>query len=444
MIKKIVKRFHDLKQLIEVDIWRVNLNRKSFKFLLLRNLKVTIIAVKGFFNDSCGIKSSALTYFSLLSIVPVLAIAFAISKGFGLQEYLDGQLEQLFQGQKEILEQTTEFANRMLDTTNSGLIAGISILFLLYAVISLLTNIEDIFNDIWEIKRGRSIERKFTDYLSIIIAGPILLIFSSSLNVFIRTAVESYTDSFEILKSVKPFILVLFKLTPYVLFWLLFTLLYMVLPNTRIKFGPALKAALLAAVIYTVTQWGYLEFQIGVSRYNAIYGSFAALPLFLIWLQISWMIVLFGAEVAFALQNVNTWEYDSDKLRISQNMKKRMALLVVYHLVKNFEKGEAPLDSDSLADRIQAPLRYVNQVLKELTEVGVVSEVITKSDEPAYQPGTDSSNLTVQFVINKLIDSGLKDVHLVNSEERTQIEKCLQLIDSDKLKSKGNMLLKDL
>ncbi len=443
MVKKLSGYFRDLKQLIEVDIWRVNLNRDNPKFLLLRNLKIALIAVKGFIIDNCAIKSSALTYFSLLSIVPVLAIAFAIAKGFGLQKYLQGQLNQLFQGQEEILQQTTEFANRMLDTTNSGLIAGISVIFLLYTVINLLTNIEDIFNDIWEIKKGRSLERKFTDYLSIVIAGPILIILSSSINVFIQTMVENYTQSIEILQSVKPFIVFLIGLTPYVLFWLLFTLLYMVMPNTRVKVVPAVKAAFFAAVIYTITQWGYLEFQIGVSRYNAIYGSFAALPLFLIWLQLSWMIVLFGAEVAFALQNVNTWEYDSEKLRISQSMKKRMALLIVYHLVKNFENGEPPYTAPVLSDKIQAPLRYVNQVLKELVEVGLVSEVLGQ-DESAYQPGIDSSKLTVQFVINKLIDSGLKDVHLVNSEERVQIEQCLAIIDADKLKSEGNMLLKDI
>ena len=307
-------------------------------------------------------------------------------------------------------------------------------------------NLEKILHTQWsEIKKGRSLERKFTDYLSIVIAGPILIILSSSVNVFIKTQLENLTETIAIIASVKPYILFLLNLVPYLLFWLLFTLLYLVMPNTKVKIFLAMKAAVLSAVIYTITQWGYLELQIGVSRYNAIYGSFAVLPLFLIWLQLSWMIILLGAEFAFALQNVNTWEYQSEKLRISQSLKKRMALLIVYHLVKNFEGENKPYTAFEISQKLQAPLRYVMQVLKELTEVGIVSEVnISEKEECGYQPGIDSNLLTVQYVINKLIDSGLKSVHLIQSEERDEIEKCLEIIDADKLKSQGNILLKDI
>ncbi len=444
--KSVGEYLADLRQLVEVDIWRINLYRSNRpKYLVLRNVKIVLIAMKGFIQDRVAIKSSALTYFSLLSIVPVLAIAFAIAKGFNLEAYLERQLKELFKSNEAVFETSMDFAERMLDTTSGGLIAGISVVFLLYTVINLLTNIEDIFNDIFEIKKGRSLERKFTDYLSIVIAGPILIILSSSVNIFIVSQIKNLTESFEIINTIKPLIHFLINLIPYVLFWVLFTLLYLVMPNTRVKVGAAMKAAVLAAVIYTITQWGYITFQVGVSRYNAIYGSFAALPLFLIWLQLSWMIVLLGAEFAFALQHVNTWEYDNERLRMSQSLKKRMALMLVYHLVHNFEDGNTAYTADELSKKIQAPLRYVMQVLRELTEVGVVSQVIISGKEdPGYQPGMDTSLLTVQYVINKLIDSGLGNVHLKESAEREKIEQCLSVIDADKIRSRGNMLLKDI
>ncbi len=446
MLKKIFVSLVRLKQFIEVDIWRIALKKYSKpKYLLYKNFKVLLIAVKSFIIDDCAIKSSALTYFSLLSIVPVLAIAFAIAKGFRLESYLESQLQQLFAGQGEILQTSTEFAQKMLDTANGGLIAVISTVFLLYTVINLLTNVESIFNDVWEVKKGRSIERKLTDYLSIMIAGPILIILSSSLNVFITTQLQYYAQELGILGYAKPVIRFLIGLIPFFLFWLLFTLMYVIMPNTNVRVKPAIKSAAFAAIAYTITQWGYFEFQIGVSRYNAIYGSLAALPLFLIWLQISWMVVLFGAELTFAQQNVNTWEYNPEKLKMSQSFKKKMALIITSILVKRFEEVKTPLTALQISESIESPLRYVNQVLRELVDAKVLSEVLSKGkDEIGYQPAIDTNKLTIQYVINRISDLGLNNVHMMDSADRRRLESSLSLINDDKLISKGNLLLKDL
>ena len=232
---------------------------------------------------------------------------------------------------------------------------------------------------------------------------------------------------------------------PSVLFWVLFVLMYVVMPNTNVKLKPAIKAGLVAAVMYAIVQWGYFEFQVGVSKYNAIYGSLAALPLFLIWLQISWMIILFGAELTFAQQNVNTWEYNPDKLRMSQFFKKKMALLVVNLAAKRFEEARPPLTATQISEKMEAPLRYVNDVLKELVETKVLSEVMSKnSDEIAYQPGIDINKLTIQYVINRISNYGLDNVHLANSSVREKLEESLDIINEDKLASKGNLLVKDL
>lgn len=445
MIKKLYRTFLRIKQFIEVDIWRIRLRKyETPTYILYRNFKIILIAFKSFVADKCAIKSSALTYFSLLSIVPVLAIAFAIAKAFTLDKFLKDQINQLFANQQSVLDQSWEYADNMLKETSGGLLAGISLIILLYTVINLLTNIESIFNDVWEIKKGRRLSRKLTDYLSIVLAGPILIILSSSLNVFITTQLEYYSDTIQVV-DIKPFVRFLIGLIPFTLFWMLFTLLYVIMPNTKVKIKAAFISGAIAAILYAMVQWGYFEFQIGVSKFNAIYAGFAALPLFLIWLQISWMIILFGAELTFAIQNVNTWEYNPDKLRMSQFFKKKMALIIVNVAAKRFESAQEPFTSRELSEKIESPLRYVNEVLRELVETGVLSEVILKnSEEIGYQPGIDTNKLTIQYVINRISNFGLDNVHLAHSEVRSKLEKSLDIINEDKLISKGNVLVKDL
>ena len=446
MIKKLYRTFLKIKQFIEVDIWRIRLKKyETPTYLLYKNFKIILIAFKSFVADKCAIKSSALTYFSLLSIVPVLAIAFAIAKSFKLDDYLKDQIDQLFANQQTVLDQSWKWADNLLEETSGGLLAGVGLIILLYTVINLLTNIESIFNDVWEVKKGRKLSRKLTDYLSIMLAGPILIILSSSLNAFITTQLEYYSDTIQVV-DIKPFVRFLIGLIPFTLFWLLFTLLYVIMPNTRVKLTPAFISGAIAAILYAIVQWGYFEFQIGVSKFNAIYAGFAALPLFLIWLQISWMIILFGAELTFAIQNVNTWEYNPDKLRLSQFFKKKMALIIVNVTAKRFESdGLDPLTAMEISEKIESPLRYVNEVLRELVETGVLSEVILRnSEEIGYQPGIDPSKLTIQYVINRISNFGLDSVHMTHSDVRTKLEKALDIINEDKLISKGNLLVKDL
>ncbi|MEL7148604.1 MAG: YihY/virulence factor BrkB family protein, partial [Bacteroidota bacterium] len=169
------------------------------------------------------------------------------------------------------------------------------------------------------------------------------------------------------------------------------------------------------------------------------------LPLFLIWLQLSWMIILFGAELTFAQQNVNTWEYNPEKLRMSQFFKKKMALLIVNLTAKRFEEARGPLTATEISEKIEAPLRYINDVLKELVETKVLAEVFIKnSEEIGYQPGIDINKLTIQYVINRISNYGLDNVHLAQSRVRDKLEESLDLINDDKLASKGNLLVKDL
>ena len=294
-------------QFITTDIWRIRLKdiprARSF---FLKLLRIIILAVRGFDEDRCQLRASALTFYSLLSIVPVVAIIFGIAKGFGFQEGLEKELLDKFSEHQAVLVQVMEFAKSLLETTKGGLIAGIGLAVLFWTVIKVLGSIENSFNNVWGVKKSRPWSRKFTDYMSVLLIAPILFILSSSLMVFITSQVTFITEKFALLGYFSSLIFFLLKLLPYCIVWILFTFIYIFMPNTKVRFTSGLVGGIVAGTIYQLVQWGYIAFQVGVAKYNAIYGSFAALPLFLVWLQLSWLVVLFGAEICFSHQNVDT------------------------------------------------------------------------------------------------------------------------------------------
>jgi membrane protein len=231
-----------------------------------------------------------------------------------------------FSGQEEVMNRVVGFANSLLDNTKGGMIAGIGIVFLLWTVLKLLSHIERSFNDIWDVKKPRTYGRKFSDYLSIMLISPILFILSSSVTVFITTQITMITQKVALIGMFSPVIFFMMKFTPYCLMWVLFIFMYILMPNTRVNFSSGMIAGVIAGTIFQIVQWAYVDFQVGMARYNAIYGSFAALPLFLIWIQMSWLIVLFGAEISFAYQYVDTYDFEPDRRRISPAFKKLLRI----------------------------------------------------------------------------------------------------------------------
>ncbi|MGA8179432.1 MAG: YihY/virulence factor BrkB family protein, partial [Desulfobacterales bacterium] len=326
---------------IRTDIWRVRSKDLSrTRYLLVKQLRIIILAVRGFRKNKCPLSASALTFYSVLSIVPVVAMAFGIAKGFGFQNILEKQLLEKFQGQEEVMNRIVSFARSLLDNTKGGIIAGIGIIFLLWTVIKLFSQIERSFNDIWDVKTPRTFARKFSDYLSIMLISPILFILSSSVTVFISTQITAIAQKVALIGMFSQVIFLMLQFIPYGLIWILFTFMYMLMPNTKVKFSSGLVAGVVAGTVYQIAQWAYITFQVGVAKYNAIYGSFAALPLFLIWVQLSWMIVLSGAEISFAYQYVDTYEFEPDGRPISPAFKKLLSLQISRLVISRFLKAE--------------------------------------------------------------------------------------------------------
>ncbi len=431
---------------LKTDIWRIRLKdlsrKKSF---FIKQLRIVLLALRGFNEHKCRLRASALTFYSLLSVVPVVALAFGIAKGFGSDKLLEKQLLEKFPGQEEVLVQVVNFAHSLLEETKGGMIAGIGVAVLFWIVIKLLSNIERSFNDIWGIKKPRSIGRKLSDYVSIMLICPFLVIMSSSITVFITTQITHITERFAFLGVFSPLIFFMLKLLPYCMIWGVFAFIYIFMPNTKVKFKSGFLAGVIAGTVYQVTQLAYIHFQVGVAQYNAIYGSFAALPLFLIWLQISWLIVLFGAEISFTIQNVDTYEYEPDCLRVSTSFKKLLSLQTSHLLIKNFSNGHKPLTAIQISHTLEIPIRLVRQILYELVESGIASEIETEDHkEFTYQPARTINVLSIKYIIDALEQRGVDNIPVAQTKELKTLSETLQTFSYTIEKSPANRLLKDI
>jgi len=428
------------------DLWRLRARTlKGPRGFLLRALRILILSGREFNSDQCSLRASALTYYSLLSIVPVFAMAFGLAKGFGMDKVLKEQLIQSAEGQQEIFSQIIGFSENLLQNTRGGLIAGIGILFLFWTVIKVLGNIEQSFNHIWGIKKERTLGRKFTDYLSLMMIAPIIFLVGSSATVFIISQITAITEKISILGPLAPLILTSLKLLPFVVFWGLLTYLYIFLPNGKIQFKSALLGGVVGGTIYQIVQWAYIHFQIGASNAGAIYGSFAALPLFLIWLQTSWVILLYGAELAFAHQNDDTFEFESDCLSASQKTKKLLSLQIAELCVSRFTQGEPPLSAEAIADCLEIPIRLTHELLFRLVQANLLAAMEGASErERRYQPSRDVGEMTVQFVLQQLDMSGTNDIPVLKSPALENLSAALAAFESAVEKLPENRLLKDL
>lgn len=440
------KMLLNLNSYVKRGIWRTRLDQlPRAKAAAIRLLRTAILTAQGFVTDNCLLRASSLTFYSLLSVVPVVAMAFGIAKGFGFEDRLQQQLLEQIPGQEEVLIQVVDAAHRFLENTKGGLIAGIGVVVLFWSVIKVLSHIENAFNHIWQIEKPRSFGRKFADYLSIMLLGPVLVIMSSSFTVFITTQIVAITQRVELLGMFSPVIFLMLKLVPYILIWLLFTVMYMLMPNTRVRILNGLLAGIIAGTAYQIAQWGYISFQIGVARYNAIYGSFAALPLFLIWLQLSWLIVLLGAEISYASQNCDQFEFKEETLGISPSFKQFLSLLVARLVIKIFYRGEAAPTITTVSRELSLPVRTSQMVMDELVESGVLSRTtLSGKHTPTYQPAVDTSILTVHYVIDALAKNGVQDFPLKRSPSIESVSDLLRDYNKSAQASPANRLLKDV
>ena len=439
-------KIKELSEFIKTGLWKIRLkDEPKNRSMLLRQLRVVVLAVRGFVEDKGQLRASALTFYSMLSLVPIVAMIFGIAKGFGFEKKLEAQLLDGGTGQQEVLIAVVGYANSMLANTRGGLIAGIGVIVLFWSVMKVLGNIESSFNAIWEIKRARTMLRKFTDYLSIMLLAPILIIMSGTASVYITTQIASLTESIAFLGFFSPVIAFLVELIPFSLVWLLLTFIYVVMPNTKVDFSSALFAGIVAGTIFQGWEYLYINLQVGAANASAIYGSFAALPLFLTWLQVSWIIVLFGAELSFAKQNVDRYELEIDASDLSYAHRRLLTLSVAHAIIKKFIKGEQAFTANEISDKLEIPIRVVRQILFGLQETHIISEIKTEEEKTVqYQPAVSVNLISVKRVVDAMEEKGLDELPAASSKDIKAIKEVMKYYRGEFEASQAHLLLKDI
>lgn len=372
---------------------------------LIALLRIIVLSVRCFFKNNCMLHASALTYYTLLAIVPVAALAFAIAKGFGLYARLETWFRGTLVGKEEVAEKIITFSNNLLENTKGGLIAGIGAIALLYITIRLMMQIEKSLNDIWGVKTGRAILRKISDYLAIVLLCPLIIIVTTGATVYTTVQLSQMANAIPGISGTMNAFLALFSRTlPVIITWLIFAFIYIFIPNTRVRIIPALTGGFIAGVLYYVVQVLYIAAQYNVAKYNAIYGSFAALPLFLIWLQISWTFILLGAEIAFACQNVSSYEGTPGDGSVGSRRKLVYAIKLVRTCARAFLNRQPPLTDTELSAQLEIPVRTTRLLLYELCDAGILVKVAPGERGDAFQVALPPEDITPVRIMRALQD----------------------------------------
>lgn len=420
------------------DIWRIREGEVSKgRFTFYNIIKSISLSIYRFAEDRITNRASALTYSTLLAIVPILAILFAIARGFGFSNIVESQF-----GSDDTMHTLMRFVDSYLAETKSGVFIGVGLVLLLWTVLNLTSEIERTFNYIWEVKKQRSMYRKVTDYFSMFLLLPILLVLSGGVSIYVNSFMNQVGDYVFIGTLAR----ILIHLAPFVLMWFIFTGLYIFMPNTRVKFRYAFISGVLAGTAFQIFQYLYISGQIWVTKYNAIYGSFAAIPLLLLWLQLSWTICLFGVELTYAGQNINNYSFDRDTRNISRRYRDYLSLLVMSVIAKALEGNKPPQSAQQISKEHHVPIRLTKEILSFLQDVNLISEVATdeKSDELTYLPAVDINQLDVATVLDKLESFGSEDFKIDLEEHFEENWKVLICAKEDYFNEIRKILLKDL
>lgn len=432
---------HQLEFFFTHKIWFINEQKfspvKRYTFNMLRKMVLTI---ECYLSGHLNSHASALTYSTILATVPILAIVFAIGRGLGYGAIIEEEIKSNLSVNPQFADIVLDFINSYLDHTQNGFFIGFGLLLLLYTVIQLTANIEIALNTIWHVKNQRSIYRQITDYISVFFLMPILIIISSGLSIFMATIAKDYPDFMVLSTTVK----ILIKLSPYALSGLLFTALYVYMPNTDIRIRHALLPGFIAGTAFQFLQYFYIHSQIWMSSYNAIYGSFAALPMFMLWVNFSWIICLFGAQLSYANQNLRSYYYIKDIHKISRSYHDVLLILIMSKICKRFEKGMEAYTAKGLSVETQLPSGIVNRLTHELKLMHLLIFEETNQDGILrFAPAEDINRLSVNLLLERMDNYGDKftpaAIHRNNKEWETIRELRAQYINKE-----NPVLLKDL
>jgi membrane protein len=429
-----------LQKRLKYLLWEQNpLELSLTQRIVLRQIQTVLLVIRDFTINQCLLRASALTYYTMLSLVPLLGLTFALLKTFGVQNLLQPWIiEKLNVGDGQVAEAILGYINN----TQMTQLGAFGLVFLIIAVVSLLTNVEKTFNHIWGVETVRPLLRRFSDYLSVVLIGPVLII--SAISMTSTLASNNVVQKLMTLQLVGDSIFLFFKVAPFLFMWLAFTGLYIFMSNIKVEWQAAFVGGIVGGTLWQFAQVGYIHSQVGVGRYNAIYGTMAALPIFMVWLYISWVIVLFGLEVCYARQNLRANGRDLRLSQVSRSSFEQMALALLITLSDVFYRGNPPLSHGDLSHRLGIPPRLCRRIIHLLSKIGFVSEHCTTGGRCTCQPARSPETLTMAEIFTKMRDVG-ETMSLLppHSHTTVAVDICQQV---DILIAEGlkEMTLKDL
>ncbi|MBI3099879.1 MAG: YihY family inner membrane protein [Planctomycetes bacterium] len=388
-------RWERLVRFLQTDVWDLEPEHLSrVRAVALYYLRMLLLIVRGFYKDELPLRASALTYQTVFSIVPGLAVVFALLKAFAL-EPLEAHLRDFLSGTLYVgtdNSQVTQYIDSAMSNVHAGAIGVAGMLIVVVTLILLLSNIEQAFNMIWGVKKERSWFRRITIYWTGLSLGPVLLTGSLALTTWLQWQVNQRLDTS--LPWIAPF---LGRFLPYLFSWIAFIGLYYFMPNTNVNWRSAVVAGFVCGTVWEFSKRAYVFYNAYAVANLKIYGTLSVIPILLIWLYVSWIIVLLGAELAFAHQNAKTYRREFGALAVSQAVRERLAVALMLAIGRRFVRNEPPASTTELSKTINVPLRLVHDLLYELASERFVIEVSAERDH--YVPGRDLARITVEEVI---------------------------------------------
>ena len=425
----LVRRAKGVQSFIRSDVWHDPEGAGWAKNFCYQVIRVLLLTANGLRDQLILLRASALSYSTLLAIVPLLAIAFSMMKGLGVHSRIEHLLVNYLTAEQEavtskIIEYISNTDFKALGAFGTGL--------LIIAVLMMLSNVERTFNDLWGVTRHRRIVRKISDYISVLILGPLLMVISTAMITSVSSnALVQALSRYEVFEH---FFVLFNTILPHAGLWIAFTAMYILMPNTRVRLFPALVAGIVCGSLWESAFRLYTDFNIGVARYNTIYGTFAALPIFIIWLYISWIIVLIGAQMSYAIQNVRSHQQEFKTYVVGQEQLEEMAVNIMLKIVEQFHLGKAPFTAEALSKALSIPVRLVREIIDQLGEQGLVREVYAA--DPRFQPSKNPELISVLDVCKAMRDGSSESWRISGGSGNPVLE---QLISEKKSAEAGHL-----
>ena len=424
-------RIQRLREFIQYDLWRqphMEIHAPK-KRLLYRFLQTITLVARGFKDQVLVVRANSLSFALLFAFIPMMALIYAIAKGFGFEEILKHTISSSFLAEANVAPVLIEWIERYLETARDGLFLGIGLIVLIWAVYAFFNMLENSFNSIWNVKQSRSFGRRLTNYVMTLLLVPVLVVVTSGISIFMNST-EVLSSVLQAIEPIRKFML---RFIPFVATSAVFTWIFIAIPNTKVKFSSAIIPGVVMGLFYQVVQALSMFLVVLFARMSIVYGAFSAIPLILIWLNITCWLLLIGAELAFAIQNNDLFAYERDIETMSRRYKDYVMLYLLSVIVRRFEHGTPPQTAKQMAEDNQLPIRLVQQLLSRLEETNIVRRVYVEQEEDeTFVPAMDTRMITVGMVVGRISAQGTEEFLQHTPQEMQAFwQRYLQMVEAN-------------